>query len=38
MNVNVPLHSNAHAFIFILLGSAGLAAVILAIFRKNGWL
>ncbi len=38
MNVNVPLHNNAHAFIFILLGSAGVAGIILAVFRKNGWL
>ncbi|MFO0882292.1 MAG: magnesium transporter CorA family protein [Candidatus Saccharimonadales bacterium] len=38
MNVNVPFHNNAHAFIFILLGSAGVAGLILAIFRKNGWL
>ena len=38
MNVNVPLHNNAHAFIFILLGSAGVAGIILAVFRKHGWL
>jgi magnesium transporter len=38
MNVGVPLHNDPHAFLFILLGSAGIAGLILVIFRRNGWL
>jgi len=38
MNVNVPFHNNSHAFVFIMLGSAGIAGIILLIFRRNHWL
>lgn len=38
MNVNVPFHNNSHAFVFIMLGSAGIAGLILLIFRRNHWL
>ncbi len=38
MNVNIPLHDDPHAFLLILGGSAGLAGIILIIFRRNGWL
>lgn len=38
MNVNVPFANDVHAFIFIILGSFGLAGLILLVFRRNGWL
>lgn len=38
MNVPVPLANDPKAFIFILLGTSGIAGLILLIFRRKNWL
>jgi magnesium transporter len=38
MNVPVPFHSNPLAFIGIIAATSGIAALIIYLFKKSGWL